>query len=404
MKKLKKYIAFVTLAAVILSVVILPQYAKAFSNKSQENIFIAENELVPYNFVAVAGTIDFQGEAQKDIIVAGGDVSISGPVHGDVIVGGGNVRIAGNVDGNVRAIGGTVEINGKVGKNVTIAGGNITLGPASEVGWDVMIGGGNVISKGKIAGNINAGAGSLTLGGEVGGDIEAYIGQEGYLNILPNAKVDGKLVYWSVSEATVPEGAVINGEVKHNSTLEQFMKERQERFVNIYIFGIIVSILATIIIGLVIVKLFPDKTLSIINKMTKHPFLSLGWGIVYLVIVPIISFLFLIFVVTIPLAIIIMLFYGLAIYLAKLFVAVLIGQQIYKYYKKTSQKEDNSDSDQEGANRVDLVRPMILGVVVYILIVNIPFVGWLASFLGIIWALGAVGRATSEWIERRVKR
>lgn len=401
MQKLKKSLTIFSLILIISAGAVLPVAAKVFDvGGQQKNIFVAENELVPYNFIAAGGLIEFNGEAQKDVIVAGGTVNITGPVHGDVIVGGGNVRIDGNVDGNVRALGGTIEINGKVGKNVTVGGVNVTLGKDSEVGWDVMIGGGNAVLKGKVAGNVNVGAGSLTLGGEVGGNVEAYIGEEGDLNVLPSAKINGSLKYWSIKEAAIPDGAVISGEVTHNSTLSKMVSKNKKQFYTVYLLGIVISIFSTLVIGLIIINLFKEQTKNITGKMLKQPFSSLGWGIVYLIIIPIIALLFLIFVITIPLSVIIMLFYGLALYLTKIFVAILLGWQIFKLYKKTHNGEQEVETKDE---KKVLTKSMVVGVIVYILIINIPFVGWLIGFLGMIWALGAMGRVVSEWVEKRVK-
>lgn len=398
MKKAKKYLAIISLVFMVLAVA-CPVLA-GDSAPRNENIFVAENELVPYNFASTGNMVDFQGEAQKDVIVAGGTVSISGPVHGDVIVGGGNVKIDGNVDGNVRALGGTIDINGKVGKNVTVAGGNITLGNDSEVGWDAIIGGGNVILKGKINGDINIWAGALTLGGEVGGNVVTHIGEQGSLNILPNTKINGGLSYWSVAEVKVPENATIGGEVKYNSTFEKVAQKSREKFWA-FGFAILVSIFSTLIIGLIIISLFKEQALKITKKMTGHPLSSFGWGFVYLIIIPIISFLFLIFVVTIPLAVLMMIFYCIAWYVTNIFVAILLGSKILKFYKKPVNKEAVQESEAK-IEKSALMKAMIIGVIVYVLIINIPIVGWIIRILATIWALGAIGRVVNEWVSGKV--
>jgi hypothetical protein len=397
MKKTKKFLAVMLLAFMVLAVAV-PVFARN-NGQSMENIFVAQNELVPYNFVVAGSVVDFQGEAQKDVIVAGGTVNISGPVHGDVIVGGGNVVIDGNVDGNVRVIGGTIAVNGRVGKNVTIAGGNITLGNNSEIGWDAMIGGGSVIMKGKVGGDVNIGAGTLTLGGEVGGNVKSYVGDDGSLNILPDTKIDGNLDYWSVSEIKMPENAVISGEVVYNSTFEKAAQKSRRNFLSVYVFGIIISIFSALIIGLVVVSLFREQALKITNKMVKHPFSSLLWGFVYLIMIPIVSFVFLIFIVTIPLSVIVMLLYGLALYLTNIFVAILIGRQILKFNKKSSGKEG---AGEKGDDKSILMKSMIVGVIIYVLVINIPVVGWIIRILAVIWALGAVGRVFSVWVSKKV--
>lgn len=400
MKKTKKYLAIVSFAFMVLAVA-LPVLASGNMGRPQ-NVFVAENELVPYNFASTGGMVDFQGEAQKDVIVAGGTVNISGPVHGDVIVGGGNVKIDGNVDGNVRALGGTIEINGKVGKNVTVAGGNITLSNDSEVGWDAIIGGGNVLLKGKINGDVNIWAGTLTLGGEIGGNVATHIANDGRLGILPNTKINGSLSYWSVSEVKVPESAAIGGGVKYNSTFDKAEQKSKQRFWA-FGFGILISIFSALIIGLIIVSLFKEQVLKINKKMTEHPLSSFAWGFIYLIIIPIISFIFLIFIVTIPLAVLMMVFYGLALYLTNIFAAILLGSWIFKFFKKPENKEVVHECESEAKiEKSALMKAMIVGVMAYILIINIPIVGWAIRILATIWALGAIGRVVNEWVSARV--
>lgn len=402
MKKTKKYLAIISLTFIALTVA-LPVFATGNIKNTEENVVVSENELVPYNFVSTGGMVDFQGEAQKDVIVAGGTVNISGPVHGDVIVGGGNVKIDGNVDGNVRALGGTIDINGKVGKNVTVGGGNITLGNDSEVGWDVIIGGGNVLLKGKIGGDVNIWAGTLTLGGEIGGNVATHIANDGRLGILPNTKINGSLSYWSVNELKIPEKVTVGGGVKYNSTFEQVAKKSKQKFLSVYVFGIIISIFSALIIGLIIVNLCKEQVNKITEKMLKHPLLSFGWGFVYLIIIPIISFIFLIFIITIPMTVIIMILYGLALYLTNIFVAIFIGSKILKFYKRSENKEVSQENESETkVEKSVLMKSMIVGVIVYVLITSIPIIGWIIRLLATIWAFGAIGRVVNEWVGGKI--
>ncbi|MFH1187498.1 MAG: hypothetical protein V1688_01395, partial [bacterium] len=187
-----------------------------------------------------------------------------------------------------------------------------------------------------------------------------------------------------------------------NSTFEQAAQKSKQRFW-VFGFGIIISIFSALIIGLIIVSLFKEQALKITKKMTEHPFSSFAWGFVYLIIIPIISFIFLIFIVTIPLTVLMMIFYGIALYLTNIFVAILLGSKILKFSKKPENKEVVQAGEGEAkTEKSALMKTMIVGVIVYVLIINIPVIGWSVRILAAIWALGAIGRVVNEWASAKV--
>ena len=59
------------------------------------------------------------------------------------------------------------------------------------------------------------------------------------------------------------------------------------------------------------------------------------------------------------------------IYLSKLIVMLFIGKLILKKGKK-------------------LVLPLILGIIIYIILVSIPFIGWIVKLLAILLGLGSI--------------
>jgi len=42
---------------------------------------------------------------------------------------------------------------------------------------------------------------------------------------------------------------------------------------------------------------------------------------------------------------------------------------------------------------------MILGIVLYTILTIIPYLGWLVSFVGTIWALGALLESTKKYLK-----
>jgi len=87
---------------------------------------------------------------------------------------------------------------------------------------------------------------------------------------------------------------------------------------------------------------------------------------------PIAAILIAITLIGIPLAIILIILYVLAIFFSKFFAALYIGKL---FFKKT---------------RKNLLKSMIVGVIIYIVLANIPFIGGLVKLLAALLGLGTI--------------
>ncbi|MFH1820614.1 MAG: hypothetical protein ABH805_01755 [Candidatus Nealsonbacteria bacterium] len=384
--KKKRFVLFSSFLVAIVSLATLSLALGTSAEDSQENIYVNKEEIIESNFIQAGGTVDFNGQAQKDVIVAGGTINIAGPVKGDVLVAGGTVRINGDVAGNVRVGGGTIEINGKVGKNVNVFGGSVIIGESAEIGWDVLIFAGNIEIKGKVAGDVKGGGGNVVLSNEVGGNVDMKIDSEdGHLILYPETNIKGSLTYSASTEAEIKEGAKIAGEITYKPITSLVVPIKKTLGISFFVIKII-TLLSLLAVGLIIILLSRKTSKAIGERMIKKPWSSLGWGAVYLIITPVILILLAITVIGIPLSLIILVVYLISLYLTKIFIGIVLGQTILKWAIKKKE--------------VSLVWSMILGVVVFYLLTNLPFVGWLISFLGVCWALGAMVEIKKQTLKR----
>lgn len=380
MPKLNKKKLFLVLSLLIgLGFLIsLPLTTKALIKDSKKNIYIGSEEVIEGNFIQAGKTIDFNGQAEKDVIIVGESINITGPVKGDVIVIGGNIRIKGEVEGNVRIVGGTIEIDSKVGKNVNVFGGTVVIGPNAEIGWDVLVGAGSVEIRGKVNGNIKGGAGSVILANEVGGNVDLKLdSDDGQLILYPQANIQGNLTYSASQGAEIKEGAQIAGEVVYKPVVLPVTSTEFKKALGIsYFIGKIISLLALLVVGLLIILLFRKKSKEIGKIMLDKPWTNLGWGLIYLIITPIVLILIAITLIGIPLALIGLACYLITLYVAKVFIGIALGQKLLKWWNKKQE--------------ISLIWAMVLGVISFSILTNLPFIGWIISFLGICWALGAI--------------
>ena len=376
----KRFFLISSLLVVIVCLTVLSLTAQAAIQDSKKNIYISSEEVIEGNFIQAGGTVDFNGQAQKDVIIAEGNINITGPVKGDVIVAGGNIKIKGEVAGNVRVAGGTIEIDNKVGKNVNVFGGTVIIGQDAEIGWDVLVFGGNIEIRGKVGGNIRGRGGNAILANEVGGNVDLKIDpKEGQLILYPQANIKGNLTYTASQEAEIKEGAKIAGETIYKPTVKPSVPPvtpiKKALGVS-YFVGKIIGLLALLVVGLLIILLARKTSKEIGEKMLEKPWVNLGWGVIYLIITPIVLILVAITVIGIPLSLITLAFYLITLYLTKIFVGIALGQKLLRWMKKKQE--------------VSLVWGMILGVIVFSILTNLPFVGWIIGLLGTCWALGAI--------------
>lgn len=393
----KRFLLISSALVVIVCLTALSFAAQAAIQDSKKNIYIGSEEVIEGNFIQAGGTVDFNGRAQKDVIIAGGSINIAGPVNGDVITAGGTisitgpvkgdviatggtVEIKGEVEGNVRVAGGTIEINNKVGKNVNVFGGKAVIGQNAEVGWDILVFGGIIEVRGRVGGDIRGGVGSAILANEVGGNVDLKLSsEENQLILYPQAHIKGNLNYSASKEVEIKEGAQIAGETVYKPFVPPVIPSVtpiKEVLRASYFIGKIIGLLALLVVGLLIVLLVRKKSKEIGKRMLSKPWTSLGWGLIYLIITPIVLILVAITVIGIPLALIALAFYLVALYVTKVFVGIALGQKLLKWWNR----------EQE----VSLVWVMILGVMLFSVLTSLPFVGWIFGILGTCWALGAM--------------
>lgn len=369
----------------------LPQ--KAFAKTSggiEKQIFVGENEVINNNFVRAGETVDINGKVNGDIVVAGGTVNIDSTVQGDVIAVGGTVRVKGNIAGNVRVGGGTVEIDAVIGKNANVFGGTIMISEDSTIGWSLAYGAGTADLRGKIAGHLDGAAGQTTIAATIGGDANLILDEEAITSISAPTVIEGNLTYTGETPPTIQEGAIVKGEIIAKSAF--FAAPKKSDLLAFFgistLFFKLVNLFGLLVIGLIIITLLKKDSLAIAEYMKKEPLKSISWGIVYLIVTPIVSLLLVFTIIGAPLALIISAFYLIALYVSKVFVGIFLGKEILTYFRKD--KKDQS---------VSLMGAMILGLIIFSLLTFIPLLGWFIGLVGIIWTLGALVEIKKRYLK-----
>jgi len=278
------------------------------SDEKPQNEVIRRSEDV----IASGSTPTVMDSVPGDAILAGGDVSFGGVTGGDYLGAGGKQAITGRIHGSLRAVGGELHVAAAIDRNTTIVGGSVELDSATVIGRNAYIVGGTIQVKGTVQQGLLAYGGAIILDGVVGRDVEVA---GGALRVGPHARIAGNLRY------RVPAGKVHIDPAAHiTGTVTALpVSNRGPLWRVLWILGFL-------LVGVVVVALFPRFMAEAAEILPERPgrsaLVGLGWGIL----VPIAICIAAITVIGLPLAFLTAAVYVVVVCVASVPFAVWLGQ------------------------------------------------------------------------------
>lgn len=378
MRSILKIVTFVALLLISTTAALA-----ATDSRDQKVVTIRSDEVIDRSFYLNAGdTVEISGTVNGDVLIAGGQLLIDGTINGDLLAAGGTINVSGDVSENIRVAGGQVTISGNVGRNLNVVGGSVEVTDSADIAGGVLIAAGNINLYAPVAGDVLVGVGNLTLANNVGGNVEAYVGT---MRVSSNTQVAGDVTYYSEENASIDKGAQISGKITKKLPPSELVETKDKDVEGFNYFAKTVSFLAALIVGLILIKLFPNFMKGASDLLTKTWLKSTGVGLLILIFVPIITLIMLITIVGIPLALIIGFLYLITLYLAKIFVAYTVGLTFYK----------------GDTNRLYL--PFILTLLIYYVVTSIPFIGGLVSIVAHLAGIGVLYLSCRDYYDKAVK-
>ena len=335
----------------------------------------SESDILYEDVLRFAPEIRIVEPIGRDLIAAGGNIEINKPVAQDLIALGGTIIINAPIDGDVRVFGGNVVLNNIVSGNVAIFSGNTNLSADSEIGGSVFLFSGKANLDGLIGGHLKSRTGELYLSGKVLGDADITIPESESFSLGHSGAIGGNLNYKSGEIVSDKIQEKVGGEVNF-SKLEQ-----SKKFDHFWFFLKIVSLFGMLVLGLVLVSLFPRALRQVVTQTIKSPANDWLWGFVILVAAPILVVLLVLTIIGFPLALVLAGLYVIALYLAKIMVGIIVGTYIVGAIKGKDKIVNTS-----------LVLIMVVGIVAFWLIASIPVLGKIISLLAVVWGLGVIAR------------
>jgi cytoskeletal protein CcmA (bactofilin family) len=321
---------------------------------------------------------DFSDVA-NDLFVWAWLPTISGNVADNAFIGGQKVDLVaeGVIGGDLFLFAQTARIDGRVGGDLYSFVGDLTIGDTGAVEGAIYGSSGGLTINGTVGGPISYAGGAVVLNGTVHGDVSIEVGE---LEVGPRAVIEGDLRYESAREASIDPGARISGQLRYFAPRED--AEEEERAPSGSWFSVWSVMwgcwwfLASFFVGAVALALGGDAARRPAACLASQPALGLGFGFVVAVVLPAASIVAIILLVTLPLGLLTLLIYVIAVYLARLVASQTIGDRLLRWVR--------------GGREPSAYAPLALGLLLFYFLTKIPYVGFLIWLAAVIAGLGGI--------------
>ena len=277
-------------------------------------------DVAPEDLYAVADSVIVEGTVQGDLFVITGSLSIIGIVEGDVLgLVGGTVRVSGRVDGSVRVAAVSLEITGSVGDDVAAVVGQASI--PGDIGRDAVLFGAEANLDGTVGRDVRAQTYRMGIGGTVGRDIQARVDR---LAIGAAARVGGDVIYRASTDANVDPAAVLGGRLVRTPVLAPVWAMAVTR-----VFAIL-SVLGLIVAGIIGQWLFRSTSQRAVVVAGERPGRAALVGLGMLLVPPMLVLPLFLTLVGIPVALVILLAWLIALFLGPLPTVTRLGSLLLR--------------------------------------------------------------------------
>lgn len=316
------------------------------------------------------GSVRQTKPVEGDLIAIAGDFELAAPVDGKALLAAGNVRVQDRVDGDLFATGGNVTIESAIGGHARLAGGNVALASTGSVEKDLSVAGGDVEIRGPVNGSVQVGAGNVLIDSAIGGDVRAASGD---LKLGPNARIAGRLIHHGANVTRDPASVVDGG-------VHERVREPGARRVKVHRSGGgWWWTLGIVVLAALIAAAFPAEVRRVGNTLRARPGVTLFAGLVALICVPFAALVLMISIIGLPVALVVMLLYGLLILVGYAAAGVMLGDMALQRFRP-----------EDAARLRHRIGAAVLAMLALALVAKVPVLGGFVVLAAILLGMGAI--------------
>lgn len=351
--------------------VLIPIAVYSATFKAGEQPSIASGVTIQDDLYMAGGNVTHAGAVTGDLMAAGGSILVSGTVRGDLQAAGGNITLLGAVSDDVRVAGGNITINSAVSSDVAVLGGQINIA-GSGIGGDVIGAGGTIRIDAPVAGDVRLAGGDIFINSAIAGSVEIEADK---VTLGSGALISGDFTYTAGRDAEMQDGAQVKGKTTHKPRAEsgQVTKKGMAALASGWL---LMKLLMMLVFAFSVFYFFRRYVEVFVRDSLADPLPQLGRGFVALIVWPVAAVLLMATVIGIPIGIIALLGYAVAMIFAHFMAPVILGTLLYAWAMR-------------GGYEVTW-KTILLGVVAYFILSLIPIIGWIIQFVLVVITLGAL--------------
>ena len=336
--------------------------------RSGDNITVASGDVVDDDLYIAGSNITIDGTVNGDLVAVGNTITVNGEVKGSIIAAAQTINVNGKSGRAARLAAQTVNINGNMSGDLVVFCSEINIARQAQVGRDFLFGASNVRVEGLVGRNVKGGGNEVTIANSVGGNVDLTVDK---LTLAPGANIQGDLTYTSENDANIQSGAEVGGKSTHN------VPEVKKPAPFSGIGGKLLGFLMALVTGVIIILIASRRSASIADSIRSRPLASLGWGAAILFATPVAAIIVCITVIGIPVGLIALVLYAIAIYISQVFVGLLLGQLIIERFRGVESK-------------AIMIGALALGLFILTLLQWIPYLGFWVGLAVALFGLGAM--------------
>jgi cytoskeletal protein CcmA (bactofilin family) len=327
------------------------------------------------NIYAAGARVDIEGKVKQNIWAAGALINIDTDTNGNLHAAGSRLNIKGKVNGKVRLAGADIKLDAIVGGGLKAAAASINISEEAKLSSETSLTAAMIEFNGTAKDNIRLYADEVTFSGKASGSVTIE-GRD--IQIDDTAQIDGDLIIRSSKEVVISPNTRIIGEITKTG-----LEDSNGR-------GGFFLILSTSIflLGLILIFFLRDFVEQEIKTLRTQPGRSLLWGLAVFFGIPLFFVIAMITIIGIPIGVATLLLLPFLLILS--FTTATLGVSDWLFNRNNATKKTGQ--------RILL---LIGGVILFIIIGFLPFLGGLLIFLAMLFGLGASSATIGRYISAK---